>query len=148
MTGANTLTADEQEEAAAYHCFRGRVTPETVVYLQEAPGLSGPGAAEAAGGDGARGGGAAAAAGGRRGAAAGEEESGGGSGSGSSSDEEDGEESSSGGASDEEGGAPRPPPAQTRVLRGARLRLRGARARAERPPPTNVVHVTTSDGEW
>lgn len=33
ITATNTLAPEEQEEAIGYHCFRGRLAPETQVYL-------------------------------------------------------------------------------------------------------------------
>jgi hypothetical protein len=33
VTGTHTLAPGEREEAVAYHCFRGCLTPDTALYL-------------------------------------------------------------------------------------------------------------------
>lgn len=138
MTATNTLTTEEQEEETAYHCFRGRLTPETLIYLSEAPAAASEGA----------------------GAAEGEEE-------GEEEEEEEEEEGSEASSEEEEeaGGHSAPAAAagvgdvqrrqqrrrlcaQTRVAQGSRVRLVGQQLREARAPPTNVVHVHTNDGEW
>lgn len=118
ITSTNTLAEDEQEEAIGYHCYRGVLTPTTAIYLHA---LS-----EVASHDQHWG-------------------------SSKKDDPVDMPSTSSGIAAGiaelslDSKAAPAssfttPSPCRSVVLVGARTR-------ATRPPPTNIVHVTTTDGD-
>jgi hypothetical protein len=98
VASTDTLPVSEREDVIGYHCFRGRLGPNTAVYLQTEKQSSSPQA-----------------------------DSGLGVAQLSLQDQQDGHFSTG--------------------ARPALLLLNAARREA-RPPPTDVVHVTTSDGEW
>ncbi|KAG1665059.1 hypothetical protein FOA52_012478 [Chlamydomonas sp. UWO 241] len=138
ITTTHTLSEAERDDAIGYHCFRGRLCPSTALYLsaRDDDGDSSSGAGDGATANGADG---------RNGPAA--------------SSDGDGAAPAAADTADAAARATSALMAQMMLGGGggsggaahvgcARMRLGNVRERESRPPATDVVGVTTSDGEW